>query len=136
MSIDLPDDVALVLGRRNELAQVLINLIVNARDAVLEAALARGGPSDAGGGHIWIRMETRPQEVIIEVADNGGGIGPDLVERIFDPFFTTKEATKGTGLGLSISLGIVHAMGGRLGTANKGGGAVFTVQLPRADGAA
>ena len=74
--------------------------------------------------------------MIIEVADNGNGLDPDLVERIFDPFFTTKEVTKGTGLGLSISLGIVDAMGGRLGAANKNGGAVFTVRLPKADGAA
>ncbi len=136
LSIDLPDDAALVLGRRNELAQVLINLIANARDAVLEAAQARGDPSDASRGHIWIRIELRPEEVIIEVADNGNGIDPDLVERIFDPFFTTKEVTKGTGLGLSISLGIVDAMGGRLGAANKDGGAAFTVHLPKADGAA
>jgi signal transduction histidine kinase len=131
MSVDLPDDGAPVIGRRNELAQVVINLITNARDSILDAAVAGGAASGAERGRISIRMEVRPEHVIIEVADNGGGIDPDLVERIFDPFFTTKEVTKGTGLGLSISLGIVDAMGGRLDAANKDGGAVFTVQLPR-----
>jgi signal transduction histidine kinase len=74
------------------------------------------------------------EHVTIEVADNGIGIAPDLVERIFDPFFTTKEVTKGTGLGLSISLGIVDAMGGRISAANKDVGAAFTVRLPRIHG--
>ena len=131
MSVDLPDAAAPVIGRRNELAQVVINLITNARDAVLDAALAGDGRPGAGGGRISIRMEMRPEHVIIEVADNGSGIDPDLVERIFDPFFTTKEVTKGTGLGLSISFGIVDAMGGRLEAANSDVGAVFTVRLPR-----
>jgi signal transduction histidine kinase len=135
MSVELPNDATPVIGRRNELAQVVINLITNARDAILDAAFAGDGLSGAGGGRISIRMEKRPEHVIIEVADNGNGIDPDLVERIFDPFFTTKEVTKGTGLGLSISLGIVAAMGGRLEAANKDGGAVFTVQLPMVEAA-
>ncbi len=130
MTIDLPDHAAYVLGRRNELAQVVINLIANACDSVIDAAQSGDGPS----GHISINLEQGASDILIEVADNGSGVSPELVERIFDPFFTTKEVTKGTGLGLSISFGIVDAMGGRLGVANKDRGAVFTVVLPRTDG--
>lgn len=132
VNVDMPEEPAIVLGRRDELAQVVINLIANARDAILGKAEDRVNVSSAHQGRISVRMETTAEQVTIEVADNGGGIAPDALQRIFDPFFTTKEVTKGTGLGLSISLGIIDAMGGQIDAANTESGAVFTVQLPRA----
>ena len=133
VSLDIPDTIMPVLGRRNELAQVMINLLSNAKDAISETASWQGDGPSLKDGRIEVRMESQPDEVIINVTDNGIGIPPERIERVFDPFFTTKEATKGTGLGLSISFGIVDAMGGRLTAESNGAGSVFTVSLPRAD---
>ena len=133
VAMDIPDKIMPVLGRRNELAQVIINLLSNAKDAIGASASAPGVNRGIKGGRIDVRMESQPGEVVIDVTDNGRGIPPELIDRIFDPFFTTKEATKGTGLGLSISYGIVDAMGGRLTVESNGAGAVFTVRLPKAE---
>jgi signal transduction histidine kinase len=137
VTLDMPDRCARVIGRRNELAQVIINLLTNARDAIIETALGRKGRLQPTGGRIDIAVRdfsdgaTRAGgEVVIQVKDNGGGIPHDVIDRIFDPFFTTKEVTKGTGLGLSISFGIINAMGGRIDADNFGGGALFTIKLP------
>jgi signal transduction histidine kinase len=135
--VDFPETEASVLGQRNELAQVVINLLGNARDAILECRTAGQLSGPAAGGRIEVRVSLTFDRVVIEVADDGGGIAPGVSDRVFDPFFTTKEVTKGTGLGLSISFGIVNSMGGRLWARNGEAGAVFTVDLPRvrADGA-
>jgi signal transduction histidine kinase len=138
VTLNLPERCARVLGRRNELAQVVINLLTNARDAIIETALARSkGRLQPVRGRIDLSVldpgADSPRDgggVVIRVKDNGGGIPPDVMERIFDPFFTTKEVTKGTGLGLSISYGIVSAMGGKISVENFGGGALFTIRLP------
>jgi CheY-like chemotaxis protein len=75
--------------------------------------------------------------VVLEVADSGVGISPDIVDRIFDPFFTTKEVGVGTGLGLSLVHGIVAELGGAINVASTpGAGSAFTVYLPRAGDAA
>jgi signal transduction histidine kinase len=137
ITLDAPDQCVNVLGRRNELAQVIINFLTNARDGIIESALSRRAQISPTGGRIEITVRNLPEgqeypagEVQISVKDNGGGIPPDIIERVFDPFFTTKEVTKGTGLGLSISYGIINAMGGRIKVENFGGGALFTIKLP------
>jgi len=123
----VPADINLqVKGYVDQLEQVLINLIVNARDALLSK---REKDRDF---QPWISVHTdhNSRHVRIWVEDNGGGIDPRLLERIFEPFFTTKPIGVGTGLGLSVSYGIVENMGGRLSVANGEHGARFCVELP------
>jgi two-component system NtrC family sensor kinase len=99
--------------------QVVMNLVTNAIDAC---------PID---GKVIVRSSRVGDSVRIEVADNGGGIPPDLRQRIFDPFFTTKPIGQGTGLGLSISYGIVQDHGGAIAVESElGRGTTFTVTLP------
>ena len=117
-----------VKGYVDQLEQVLINLMVNARDALL------GQREKNPELRPWIAVHTEhdSRHVRIWVEDNGGGIDPRLLERIFEPFFTTKPIGVGTGLGLSVSYGIVENMGGRLSVSNGEHGARFCVELPRA----
>ncbi len=112
-----------VRGDAGQLQQVLINLLGNARQAI---------ESQANGGTIRIRTEqTQDGRVRLEVSDSGPGIPESILSRIFDPFFTTKPAGVGTGLGLSIVLSLVREHGGQVNVASpRGGGAVFTVDLP------
>lgn len=99
--------------------QVVLNLLNNAKDAI------------DGAGTITIGTRLDGDWVRIDVADTGGGIAPDVVDKIFFPFFTTKEVGKGTGLGLSISYGIVESWGGRIKVTSKtGAGTTFSVFLP------
>jgi two-component system sensor histidine kinase HupT/HoxJ len=113
-----------VTGSAGQLMQVMMNLIQNAFDATA------GRP----GARLAIAAESDAAEIRLRFTDNGPGIDAAHLSRIFDPFFTTKPVGQGTGLGLSISYGIVEQHGGRLAAANApGGGAVFTVALPRAD---
>ncbi|BDI29512.1 hypothetical protein CCAX7_15630 [Capsulimonas corticalis] len=118
LDLDL-NDVPDVFADANELEQVVLNLITNARDAM------DGRP----GARIFVRTLVRQDRVIMEFRDNGPGIPEAVAERIFDPFFTTKEVGKGTGLGLSISHGIIEKHQGML-TVHNDGGAVFTIDLP------
>jgi PAS domain S-box-containing protein len=121
-------------GDPTQLTQVLLNLCVNARDAM---------PS---GGQITVSIgssDVEPQYavshggsaggryVLIEVADTGTGIAPEIVDRIFEPFFTTKETGQGTGLGLSTTIGIVRSHGGFLTVSSEvGRGSSFKVYFP------
>ena len=131
---DVPRELWPVMCDPTQIDQVLLNLCVNARDAMprggllsirlrnvaldaQQAATARGG---AAGNY-----------VCIEVSDTGTGIPPEIVDRIFDPFFTTKEPGKGTGLGLSTVLGIVRSHGGFVRVESEvGRGSRFLVYLP------
>ncbi len=115
-----------VMGHVDQLEQVLINLVVNARDALLSR---REQDPEL---HAWISIgaEQDEQHIRLWVQDNGGGIDPRLLDRIFEPFFTTKEVGVGTGLGLSVSYGIVDQMGGQLSVSNVEGGARFVIRLP------
>ncbi|MCP1499466.1 signal transduction histidine kinase [Pseudomonas migulae] len=115
-----------VRGCVDQLEQVLINLMVNARDAVLSK---READPDFKP---WISVHTERDEHFVRlcVEDNGGGIDPQLLERIFEPFFTTKPVGVGTGLGLSVSYGIVENMGGTLRASNSAEGARFCIELP------
>lgn len=122
-----PADAAVqVKGYVDQLEQVLINLVVNARDALL----SRQEKDPAFRPWIAVHCEHDSRHVRIWVEDNAGGIDPRLLERIFEPFFTTKPIGVGTGLGLSVSYGIVENMGGRLSVANGEHGARFCVELP------
>nr|WP_272904344.1 ATP-binding protein [Xanthobacter agilis] len=136
IEIHVAPDLPKILCRQNQLEQVLINLLQNARDAVLDASAARG---DSVPGRIGIDV-TSPEpaagesrKVFIEVSDNAGGISSDIMERVFQPFFTTKPPGKGTGLGLSVSFGIVRNHAGRLSVRNGAEGAVFVIELPAQD---
>lgn len=122
LCIEAPAEQPQVFGHQDQLEQVLINLMVNARDALLEQRRAQP----------WIRVRQTllGSRLCLLVEDNGGGIDPHLLERIFEPFFTTKPAGVGTGLGLSVSHGIVSHMGGSLSVANSDEGACFRVELP------
>lgn len=119
LDIDQPD--VAVTGDRMRLEQVLVNLIQNAAEAI-------GTRRD---GEIRIRVETRPETVVVTVADNGPGLPEEMLGALFLPFTTTKP--QGLGLGLVISKDIIAECGGTLKVENSGG-AVFTITLPRARG--
>ena len=114
-------DSLMVTGRTGHIQQVVMNLVQNALD-VLEGQQ---------GGRVTLTCTRDGDMAVLEVADNGPGIAPDLAAVIFDPFFTTKPVGKGTGLGLSISHKIAQEHGGRLRLCSKAGqGACFRLELP------
>jgi PAS domain S-box-containing protein len=113
-----------VMGVQTQLSQVLLNLMVNAQQAV-EAT----GRSE--GGKITITTKRLDDDMLIEVGDNGTGIDPANLPKLFDPFFTTKEVGEGTGLGLSIAHNIIRAHGGRIEVDSQlGVGTTFRIYLP------
>jgi len=118
---DLAAPRATVLADPSQLEQVLLNLAVNARDAMPH-----------GGVLTFRTWDGAPEEsVVLSVEDTGSGIEREILPRIFEPFFTTKEQGKGTGLGLSTVYGIVTQMGGRIEVASTpGAGTAFTIHLP------
>ena len=121
--VELGGENHLVKGDRNQLQQVLVNIIKNAVDAM------------PGGGRLSVGLREVPEDQDrwweIRVADTGKGIPPDVLARIFDPFFTTKPEDKGTGLGLSVSHGIIESHGGKIwAESDPGGGAAFFIRLP------
>ncbi len=127
-------DVWAVSGDPTQLNQVLLNLCVNARDAMPDggklAIVARNAEVDAQFAALN-RGATPGRHVVLEVTDTGCGISRENINRIFDPFFTTKESGKGTGLGLSTTLGIVRSHGGFLHVQSEPGqGSTFGVYLP------
>jgi PAS domain S-box-containing protein len=107
-----------------QLGQVMLNLLVNALQAI-EAA------NRTEGGRIRISSRSLNGEMLIEVVDNGTGIAPEHLPKLFDPFFTTKPVGEGTGLGLSISHGIITGHGGRIEVNSRPGeGTTFRIFLP------
>jgi two-component system NtrC family sensor kinase len=111
-----------VLASPNQLKQIFLNLIANARQAMPD------------GGTVTVDVRVEPGFAVATVSDTGPGIDPETLTRIFEPFFTTKRATGGTGLGLSVSLGIAEAHGGHLTVESAPGrGAAFTLRVPLAD---
>ena len=127
---DLYEDLPPVLADPNRLEQVLVNLLINARDAIEKKGEQGGHKEEAKR----ITLKTKAEEgmVVIEVTDTGTGIPEAILHRIFEPFFTTKKVGKGTGLGLSISYGIVHDYDGTIHVESKEGeGATFIIRFPR-----
>lgn len=115
LTADLPD----TLLDADQAAQVFLNLINNAHDAI------------EGGGTITVATRRREDEILVTVRDTGAGMTAEQIRQIFNPFFTTKETGRGTGLGLSISLNIVESMGGRIDVQSMpGNGSLFTVSFP------
>jgi PAS domain S-box-containing protein len=123
--IDIADDVWNVVVDPNELETALVNLVVNARDAMPD------------GGTVTIGAKNSPKKevVAISVEDTGVGIPEDIAAKVFDPFFTTKPLGKGTGLGLSQVHGFAHQAGGTVELTSKlGKGTTVTICLPKAVG--
>jgi signal transduction histidine kinase len=112
-----------VMASRQEMEQVLLNLLINAFHAV------RGEGGE--GGVVRVATEQQGSRVLVHVQDDGIGIEAEVLERIFDPFFTTKSVGEGTGLGLAISYHIVQNHGGDIQVATHPGfGSTFSVSLP------
>jgi signal transduction histidine kinase len=121
VALELPADLPRVVADERRLAQVFLNLLLNAGDAL------------GGRGHVRISARAAPGGVEVLVADDGPGIPAADLPRVFEPFFTTKGAGQGTGLGLALSQAAVESFGGELRAANAAaGGAVFTLRLPAA----
>ncbi len=133
------DDLSPVNGNPTQLHQVMMNLCVNARDAMPQGGTITVTAEPATLDEHYARMvpDAKPgRYVLITVTDTGAGIQPQIIDRIFDPFFTTKEPGKGTGLGLATSLGIVRNHGGFINVYSEAGkGTEFKVYLPALDAA-
>ena len=121
-AVELADEPLPVIADRGQLDQILMNLVVNAADAMPK------------GGRLAIRTGVGEGEVVwLSVEDTGHGVSEGIRDRIFEPFFTTKSAEKGSGLGLAVVHGIVTQHGGTIQVSDReGGGTVFRIQLPRA----
>lgn len=128
-----------VLGDATQLHQVLLNLCVNARDAMPKGGILtlEVGHADLDEIQPGMPPEAKPgRYVVCHVKDTGTGIPPEIIERIFEPFFTTKGPEKGTGLGLSTVTGIVKSHEGFMQVKSaEGKGTTFSVYLPLADAA-
>lgn len=134
---DLPSELWAVSGDGTQLHQVLMNLVVNARDAMPDGGLLRLKAQNVRIDSYYARMNLEAQVgnyILLTVADSGTGIESEVLERIFEPFFTTKELGKGTGLGLSTVIGIVKSHGGFVNVYSElGKGTEFKVYLPAVD---
>ncbi|MGE4371772.1 MAG: ATP-binding protein [Xanthobacter sp.] len=118
----------------NQFEQVIVNLVVNARDAMPDGGTLTLRTSNvlASACATYGEALTAGDYVLVEVEDTGTGIPPDVIDKIFEPFFSTKEVGKGTGLGLSTVYGIVQQTGGTiLAVSEPGQGTTFQVFLPR-----
>ena len=130
----------MLIADKSQLEQVLLNLVLNARDAM------------PGGGRIHIKLHTARANLtdendqtelgdgpylVLTVSDNGCGMSPKVITRLFEPFFTTKDLGKGTGMGLPVAYGIVRQHGGTIRVYSEvGNGSVFKVMLPITNGIA
>jgi PAS domain S-box-containing protein len=130
VAAELSDDLPVVAGNRGKLQQVLVNLVLNAKDALQEK----------GSGSVRILTARTSKGVELRVEDNGAGMSPEVLRKIYDPFFTTKSnpragQRKGTGLGLAVTYGIVQEHAGTIEVSSTlGEGTVFRLELPAADG--
>jgi signal transduction histidine kinase len=123
VELRLAESLPRALGDKNQIEQVLLNLISNARDAM------EGSPQKVLAVQTDISQKGR--QVEIRVSDTGKGMTPDQIEQIFNPFFTTKDTDKGMGLGLSISYRIIDAHQGKIEVESElNKGTAFTVSLP------
>ncbi len=120
LRLELPDRLE-IRARKGQLHQIIVNLLQNAADVLVDVPAAE----------ITVMCRRVDDDVVIDVADNGPGIAPEMMDKIFEPFFTTKPVGSGTGLGLYISYNMAVKQGGDLIAANRPeGGAVFTLRMP------
>ncbi len=125
ITLDLSDNVTPFKGNSQKIEQVLINLIVNASQAI---------PDDTRG-LIEVRSSMENGTVVVEIEDNGKGMDEKTQKQIFDPFFTTKRARGGTGLGLAIVYRIIEEHGGTISVKSvQGEGTKFTIRIPSGSG--
>lgn len=128
LEVDLEPALLPSIADKQQIEQVILNLVVNAEQAMTSAR---------GGGRLVVRTKLEDGQVVIQIRDDGPGIPEENLSRIFDPFFTTKEVGQGTGLGLSICYSIIRDHGGSIRGYNElAGGATFIVELPVASAAA
>ena len=119
MTLDAPETLPLVTGDETQLELALSNLVTNALDAMPD------------GGNLSVTATAEPGCAIVEIADTGTGIAPEVMDRIFEPWVTTKAAGQGTGLGLSIARDVVQRMGGAISANSRPtGGTVLRITLP------
>jgi PAS domain S-box-containing protein len=123
ISTSFADDLAKVYASRSQLRQVFLNVISNARDAMLD------------GGTLTVKTMERGDNIYIEISDTGIGIREENLNRIFDAFFTTKDTVKDVGLGLSVCYGFIKEHGGDIRVSSQWrAGTTFTIILPRYEG--
>ena len=120
---ELSPTLPVVIADRIQLQQVLLNLVINAVQAMTAV------PPD--GRRLVIQSSLKDDAVVVEVQDSGPGLPSEVEAKLFTPFFTTKA--EGLGLGLSITQSIIEAHGGRIGTVPRAGGATFRFELPAAE---
>ncbi|ACS79429.1 PAS domain S-box protein [Maridesulfovibrio salexigens] len=129
---NLNSHLPIIKADSNRLEQVVINLLINARDAIEERW--KDSVPLADNKKIYITTDFTDENVVIEICDTGPGIPDPIQTRLFEPFFTTKDVGKGTGLGLSISYGIIKDYNGTISASTKEDlGACFTITFPRGD---
>jgi two-component system NtrC family sensor kinase len=123
VTTDIRKDTPPVAIRASRIEQILLNLLMNAADAVAKP-----------GGRIHVSVASADDEVRVCIEDNGEGISPSIREQLFEPFVTTKEPGKGTGLGLAVCRGLIEAAGGHIDVEDADQGARFVLLLPRSPG--
>jgi two-component system, cell cycle sensor histidine kinase and response regulator CckA len=137
INFQIPEDLWLISADATQMHQVLMNLCVNARDAMPEGGSISIKAENMVVDENYARMHLEAKAgrfVVISVSDTGPGISPEILSRIFEPFFTTKEMSKGTGLGLSTALTIVKSHGGFINVYSElHKGSVFALYLPALD---
>lgn len=130
----IPDSLPIIKASKNQIEQVLVNLLQNARDAIIDRQTAESNGAAADRPNvIKIRggLSDNEASVYLEIEDTGIGMSEEVEKRIFDPFYTTKDSARGTGLGLSISLEIVRSHGGEMQVeSQEGRGSTFRLVLP------
>jgi two-component system, cell cycle sensor histidine kinase and response regulator CckA len=134
VQIYIPEGLWMINGDATQLHQVLMNLCINARDAMPNGGILTLSTENLRIDEQYVQMELEAKAgpyLVMTIADTGTGISQKIVNRIFDPFFTTKELGKGTGLGLSTVIGIVKSHGGFVKVSSEWGkGTQFKVFLP------
>jgi len=124
--IHMPNVALNIFGYQHEFSQVILNLLNNAKDALLV--------SNNNVPKVTLSIEKQAQTALVTVEDNAGGLDPEVMDKIFNPYFTTKEQGKGVGLGLYMSKMIIEQhMNGKVYAKNRNGGACFIIEMPLSD---
>ncbi len=119
VDVTVQEPIRMINASADQIKQVILNLIINARDFAPE------------NGRVRIELHADEKQVFLSVSDNGPGIDIEVLPRVFEPFFTTKDGSAGTGLGLSVCYSIIHEHGGVIEAGNHSdGGARFDIRLP------